>query len=80
MIHRIYLNQSTARFRILDLLSGIAKIEATMDGAWMLMSYDYKTGIIQSEKLDRSKPYHGLFELKVTDNAGNEKIFTQKIP
>ena len=43
------------------------------------VKYDYKTGIIQSDRLDKSKPLKGDFELKVRDNAGNEKTYTQKI-
>jgi Peptidase family M23 len=80
MIHRISLNSSTARFRIQDNLSGIAYFEARIAGEWLLMNYDYKTGILQSERLDNSKPLRGDFQLKVKDQAGNEKLFNQNIP
>jgi len=53
--------------------------EATINGQWLLMSYDFKTGILQSEKLDPKQPLKGDFELKVVDRAGNERIFRQKI-
>jgi hypothetical protein len=43
------------------------------------MKYDYKTGIVQSERLDSKKLLKGDFQLKVTDRAGNERIHTQKI-
>ncbi len=79
LVHRIQCHQSSARFRIMDNLSGIASYTATINGEWLLMKYDYKTGIIQSERLDKSKPLQGDFELKVRDNAGNENIYTQKI-
>jgi hypothetical protein len=79
MIYRIQCQPSSARFRIMDNLSGIASYEATVDGEWLLMKYDYKTGILQSERLDKTKRLHGDFELKVYDNVGNEKIFKQKI-
>lgn len=78
-IGRIYCNSRTARFRIYDNLSGIAKYEANINGEWLLMKYDYKTGIIQSERLDSKKPLKGDFQLKVTDRAGNERIHRQKI-
>jgi hypothetical protein len=78
-IGRIYCNSRTARFRIYDNLSGIAKYEANINGEWLLMKYDYKTGIIQSERLDSKKPLKGDFQLKVTDRAGNERIHKQKI-
>ena len=43
------------------------------------MKYDYKTAVLISERLDNSIPLQGDFELKVVDNAGNERIFKQKI-
>ena len=79
MIHRIQCHQSSARFRIMDNLSGISSYNATINGEWVLMKYDYKTGILQSERLDSSKPLKGDFELKVRDHAGNENIYSQKI-
>lgn len=78
-IGRIYCNQRSARFRISDGLSGIASFEANINGEWLLMKYDYKTGIIQSEKLDKKQLLKGDFELKVRDRAGNERVYKQKI-
>ncbi|MBI1766752.1 MAG: M23 family metallopeptidase [Bacteroidetes bacterium] len=78
-IYRIYCNSLNARFRIRDNLSGIEKYEATINGEWLLMKYDYKTGILQSERIDKTKPLKGDFELKVTDRSGNENSYKQKI-
>lgn len=78
-LRRIYCNGYGARFRISDNLSGIDRFEATINGEWLLMKYDYKTGIIQSEKLDKSVPLKGDFELKVVDRMNNETIYKQKI-
>jgi hypothetical protein len=78
-IQRIYCNSHNTRFRISDNLSGIGKYEATINGEWLLMRYDYKTGALQSERLDKTTPLKGDFELKVTDRSGNEKIYRQKI-
>jgi hypothetical protein len=78
-IRRIYCNSNSARFRIGDNLSGISTIEATINGEWLLMKYDYKTGIIQSERLDKKKLLKGDFKLKVKDRVGNEKVYQQKI-
>lgn len=78
-INRIRLDRNNARFRVRDGRSGIDYYEATIDGQWLLMSYDFKTGILQSDKLDPKKPLKGDFELKVVDRAGNERIFKQKI-
>jgi hypothetical protein len=78
-IFRFSCNSYHARFRVRDNLSGIKKYEATINGEWLLMTYDYKSGILQSEKLDKSKPLRGDFELKVTDRSGNTSTFKQKI-
>lgn len=76
----ISINNAVARLRIRDDLSGISYFEANINGQWLLMNYDYKTGVLYSERLDKAKPLKGDFELKVVDNAGNESIYKQKIP
>lgn len=78
-IGRIRLNNQSARLRIRDRLSGISYYEATINGHWLLMSYDFKSGILQSDRLDPRQTLKGDFELKVVDRAGNERIFKQKI-
>jgi hypothetical protein len=45
-----------------------------------LMNYDYKSGVVHSERLDKKKPLKGDFVLKVVDQAGNESILNHKIP
>ncbi len=79
-IARISITETSARLKIKDNLSGIAYYEANINGQWLLMIYDYKTGIVKSERLDEKKLLKGDFELKVVDNAGNESIFKYKIP
>jgi hypothetical protein len=79
VIARIRLDRQSARLKIRDNLSGIAYYEANINGQWLLMIYDYKSGILQSDKLDPKQPLLGDFELKVVDRAGNERIFKQKI-
>lgn len=59
--------------RISDNLSGIGKINAWLNGQWLLMQYDYKTGLIWSDPLDPKQPLKGDFVLEVTDKAGNVK-------
>ena len=78
-ISRIRLDRQSARFRIRDGLSGISYYEANINGQWLLMAYDFKSGILQSDRLDLTQPLKGDFELKVVDRAGNERIFKQKI-
>jgi Peptidase family M23 len=70
---------TSARLKIKDELSGISYFEASIDGQWLLMTYDYKTGMMYSERLDEKKLLKGDFELKVVDNAGNKTIYKQKI-
>ena len=79
-IQVIYVNNQAARFRIKDALSGINSFEATLNGQWLLMNYDAKSNIIMSEKLSKQQLLKGDFVLTVTDNAGNKKIYTQRIP
>ncbi|MEJ0029775.1 MAG: M23 family metallopeptidase [Bacteroidota bacterium] len=76
----ITMSSSIVRMSIRDQLSGISYFEASINGEWLLMTYDYKTGLIYSERLDRSKPIKGEFEMKVVDNAGNETIYKKRIP
>ncbi len=78
-IKPIYLNNQIVRFRIRDFLSGIGSFEANINGNWLLMNYDSKTAMLFSEKLDKSVPLKGDFELIVTDNAGNKQIFKKTI-
>ncbi|MEJ0057892.1 MAG: M23 family metallopeptidase [Bacteroidota bacterium] len=79
VITKVRIDGQSARLRIRDHLSGIAYFEANINGQWLLMNYDYKTGILQSDRLDLKQPLKGDFELKVVDRAGNERIFRQKI-
>jgi len=79
-IKAVFVNSSSARFKIKDNLSGISLYEATVNGEWVLMHYDNKNGVIWTESLDKSAPMRGVFELTVTDNAGNKSTFKQKIP
>jgi hypothetical protein len=74
------INSSIVKMKIRDDLSGISYFEASINGEWLLMTYDYKTGIAYSERLDRTKQLRGDFEMKVVDNAGNETIYRHKIP
>jgi hypothetical protein len=77
-IRVIYINNQAARFKINDALSGINSVEATINGQWLLMNYDAKSDAIMSEKLTKGL-LKGDFVLTVTDNAGNKKVYTQRI-
>lgn len=64
---------------ISDELSGINNFEGKLNGEWILMNYEPKLNLLWSELLDKNKALKGEFELKVTDNAGNESIYKLNI-
>lgn len=78
-IKTMILNTSNASFRISDNLSGIDTYEATLDGKWVLMYFDAKSGTLKSERLDKKTPLRGEFVLTVTDRVGNKEVYKQKI-
>jgi hypothetical protein len=64
------------RIRITDYLSGIQSWRGTIDGAWVLFEYDYKTGILKykfDNRIVKGKD-HKLV-LNVKDACGNESRF-----
>lgn len=67
---------NSVRFNVTDDLSGIKSFRANLDGYWVLMNYDYKRRLLWSERLDKTVPLKGKFELEVTDNAGNINNFS----
>jgi hypothetical protein len=73
------LTKESLKFRISDNLSGIKTIECYVNDEWILMNYEYKNGMIWSEKLDSSKPFLGKVVLKVTDNCENVGTFETEI-
>ncbi len=73
------LTSAQARFKIADYRSGVDAFEATLDGRWLLMAFDAKSGTLTAEKLNPSESLKGDLVLKVIDNAGNQSIFRQKI-
>lgn len=75
----LQVNNQTARFKIRDDLSGLLKYDATLNGEFLLMYFDAKSNTLWSKQLDPTKPMTGDFQLRVTDNAGNESYFTKKI-
>lgn len=67
------------RFNIFDRNSGIASFRATINGQWILMSYDHKRNLIWSELLDKDMKIKGDFELEVKDRAGNVSTYRTKV-
>ena len=78
-IRPVRVNKNSISLKIWDDLSGIRSFETYVDGEWVLMNYDHKRQVIWSEKLNQDLPFSGPVEVKVTDLAGNEQVFTSKI-
>lgn len=72
-------NASWARFNIYDNSSGIVKIEATLNGEWVLMVWDKKQHLIYAEPWPHQLPMRGTFRLRVVDKAGNERVFEKRV-
>lgn len=72
-------NSSQARFDIYDQLSGIGSFEASINGDWVLMVYDKKRHLLYSEPWPYQLPMKGEFTLRVTDKAGNVKVYKRTI-
>jgi murein DD-endopeptidase MepM/ murein hydrolase activator NlpD len=73
-------NADQLRFTISDKLSGIAKIECYVNGEWVLMDYEYKTGAIWARKKDANQRFSGNLVLKITDQCNNTQSYETNIP
>jgi len=72
-------NAQQARFNIYDNLSGIDKIEATINGDWILMIWDKKQHLIYADPWPWQKPMKGNFQLLVTDKSGNINVLRKNL-
>lgn len=74
--NKVFKTGETIRFKVSDGLSGVETINATMNGNWVLMEYDYKKGIAFHRWDERSgTPGKKLFKLTVMDERGNSKTY-----
>ena len=67
------------RFQLKDKLSDVNYYRATIDGKWLLMEYEPKTGILFGKPENNLERGKHLFKLIVRDERGNETIFERKI-
>lgn len=79
VVKPVRVNSSGLSFQISDNLSGISDFNVWVNDDWVLMNYDHKRRAIWSEKLDETKPFKGPVVLKVTDQAGNETVYSTNI-
>jgi hypothetical protein len=63
-------------FRISDNLSGIKSFNGSIDGQWILMEYDYKTGRLWHTFDEKTGFGKHSFQLIVTDNKDNQKTYS----
>lgn len=75
----VQVNRDELKFKISDERSGIDGFKCYVNNEWVLMNYDYKTHLIWSEKLDNTLPFTGEVKLIVTDNQGNEQVYTSSL-
>ena len=66
-------------FSISDALSGIDEYKAYINARPLIMKYDFKTGLLVSEKMSDTTVLNGELTLYVTDKAGNKTIYTTNI-
>ncbi len=79
-IKPLIVNREKAIFKIDDKLSGIKEVSATLNGQWLLISRDPKKQLAWATKHYNMTDLSGIFKLTVTDQAGNSKTYTTKIP
>ena len=68
-------NSKSLYFKITDDLSGIRHYRATLNGEFLLMSYEYKDDLIWATPRNKNIPLTGEFILEVTDNTGNKSVY-----
>ena len=74
-VHEIS-NQSI-QYIISDKLSGIKNYRAEIDGKWILMEYDFKTGIIKHTFKEKPKGKNQYLTISVSDHANNTEIINK---
>ena len=69
-------NQKTLQVRISDGLSGIQSYNGYLNGKWILMEYDNKTGLLTHDFNDGIvADGNNVLKVVVVDNVGNSSIF-----
>ena len=69
-------SQNQIVLRIRDNLSGIKSFNGYIDGDWVLMEYDYKTGKLWNDLDKNLKPGKHTFGLLVSDNKDNKNLYS----
>lgn len=77
-IQYISYNNTSIKLKVTDNLSGVKSVKATLDGKWLLMIYDKKSGLMKSQSLTNT-PLIGDFKLIVTDDVNNTTTFKKTL-
>jgi murein DD-endopeptidase MepM/ murein hydrolase activator NlpD len=72
-------NASWAKFNIYDNLSGLDKMDAYLNGEWILMVWDKKQNLLYADPWPWQKPMRGEFKLVVSDKSGNVSTFVRNL-
>jgi hypothetical protein len=78
-IKLLRLDSTSARFEIRDRFSDVHQVEASINGQWILMASDKKKGLMYADPWPSQLPFKGEFLLRVSDKAGNVRIFRRQI-
>ncbi|MBI1185428.1 peptidoglycan DD-metalloendopeptidase family protein [bacterium] len=81
-LYNVYEGKNMSRYRSLmvkigDNLSGIESYKTYLDGEFIIMSYDYKSGLISYDFEDSPSNSEHILEIVVNDRIGN--ISTKKV-
>lgn len=71
--------QKTITMKISDNLSGVKSYRGTLNGKWILMDFDAKSGLLIYTFDDRIRSGANEFKLVVKDGVGNEALYTAKL-
>jgi len=78
-VYPLDVSKNSLAFRIRDELSGISSFRGTINGKWILLSYDYKKKIIWWDKLNEEDNLEGDLVVTIKDKASNVTTFQRKI-
>lgn len=78
-VYPLDVSKNSLAFRIRDELSGIGSFRGTINGKWILLSYDYKKKLIWWDKLNEDDNLEGNLVVTVKDKASNVTTFKRKI-
>ena len=59
--------------------SGIQTFKGKLNGKWLLLKYDYKRKLLETDRLDPNIPFSGELILEVKDKTGNTSTYKTKI-